>query len=111
MNSVKFELDLSNKTNEDLNKIINKIKKDKTILVEDINKSNDLEFTKYKSITNNKLNNQLHVIENLIKEKKVLFKNIEKQNNIINNKSIEMEMRLKETEKNFIEEMNRSKIS
>jgi len=73
LNSNQFELELANKTNEDLQLIIKRVKEDKNFSIEDINKTKELELQRTKEALQAKSRQQLELIERLVKEKKVLL--------------------------------------
>eukprot|EP00801_Mesodinium_rubrum_P000699 Mrub_00699.p1 GENE.Mrub_00699~~Mrub_00699.p1 ORF type:complete len:647 (+),score=190.29 Mrub_00699:866-2806(+) len=77
INSMQFELDLANKTNEDLQLVIKRVKEDKNYSIEDINKTKEIELQRTKEALQNKSKQQIELIEKLIKEKKVLLNKCE----------------------------------
>lgn len=74
---MQFELDLANKTNEDLQLVIKRVKEDKNYSIEDINKTKEIELQRTKEALQNKSKQQIELIEKLIKEKKVLLNKCE----------------------------------
>lgn len=77
LNTMQFELDLANKTNEDLQLIIKRVKEDKNQTIEDINKTKEIELQRTKDALQAKSKQQIELIEKLIKEKKVLLNKCE----------------------------------
>lgn len=73
LNSIQYELELSNKTNDDLQLIIKRIKQEKNFSIEDITKTKELELQKTKESLTFRAKQQMEMIEKLLKEKKVLL--------------------------------------
>jgi len=73
LNALQYELELSNKTNDDLQLIIKRLKQEKTYTIDDITKTKELELQKTKESLTNRAKQQMDMIEKLLKEKKVLL--------------------------------------
>jgi len=73
LNSIQYELELSNKTNDDLQLIIKRLKQEKNFTIEDITKTKELELQKTKESLTGRAKQQMEMIEKLLKEKKVLL--------------------------------------
>lgn len=99
LNNLQYELELSNKTNEDLQLVIRRIKEEKNYTIDDITKTKQLEIQKTKESLESKSKQQLNMLEKLIKEKKVLLLKCEEFHN-----------KLKQAENTNVDNLNEAEM-
>eukprot|EP00341_Mesodinium_pulex_P009540 CAMPEP_0116896574 /NCGR_PEP_ID=MMETSP0467-20121206/5780_1 /TAXON_ID=283647 /ORGANISM="Mesodinium pulex, Strain SPMC105" /LENGTH=397 /DNA_ID=CAMNT_0004567805 /DNA_START=735 /DNA_END=1925 /DNA_ORIENTATION=- len=103
------ELDLSNKTNEDLQLIIKRIKQEKNFSIEDLNKTKELEVQKTREMLQHKSKQQIEMIEKLLKEKKVLLQKYEEMTARLKDSDLRNKKNLVEAEERFNADMKKSR--
>lgn len=103
------ELELANKTNEDLQLIIKRIKEEKNFKIDDISKTKEIELNQTKQTLENKSKHQITVIERLIKEKKVLLMKCEEFNNRLKQAEAQNSRNITEAEMRFAQELKKQR--
>lgn len=104
---MKFELDLSNKTNEDLQLIIKRVKEDKNYSIEDINKTKEIELQRTKEALQARSTQQIGLIEKLVKEKKVLLNKCEEFTKQLRMSDAKNNQNIQEAEMRFASEVKK----
>jgi len=107
VSSIKFELDLANKTNEDLQLIIKRVKEDKNYSIEDINKTKEIELQRTKEALQARSSQQIGLIEKLVKEKKVLLNKCEEFTKQLRTSDAQNNQNMQEAEMRFASEVKK----